>query len=677
LGKAIDATWTERLAARALSKSVRAAARRLAKERKSRRSDYNERSEKAGASEMLKALIEKGLRQHRAGRLGEARKFYEEALRLQPRDPDALHLAGLVHLQTGEAERAVGLIQRAIEELPDNPGFHANLGQAYLALGRAAEARAAFLRAAALDPANPQFAVAAASALALQGEAARAEEALRAAVQAHPAYALGWFDLGHAVREQGRLEEAVELYRRAAELAPSFPDAPLALASALHRLGRFEEAERAYRRHLALAPDSVPGAASLASLLIDCGRCEEAVALCRRALARAPSVELHCMLGSALLFLGRVGAALAPLRAALAQQPENVRARWGCGLALLETGAVEEALGELRRALELDPDSPALRYGMAGVHLALGDWAAGWKEHLSRPARERFLEKYPPLEPLPRLPETLEGQTLLLLREQGLGDELFFLRFAAELRARGAEIVHRAHPKLAGILGRVAIFDRVISESEPLPAADRVLLIGDLPLALGCTQTPPPLALAPLGEQLEATRARLAQLGPPPYVGVTWRAGTAPERQGTIWLLSKSLAPERLAAALRKVPGTVLSLQRHPAPGETERFAAALGRPVHDLSAVNEDLEAMLALLALLDDYVGVSNTNMHLRAGVGQTARVLVPRPAEWRWMIAGEESPWFPGFRIYRQGTDGDWGPALARLKEDLLAKYGVRTR
>ena len=76
----------------------------------------------------------------------------------------------------------------------------------------------------------------------------------------------------------------------------------------------------------------------------------------------------------------------------------------------------------------------------------------------------------------------------------------------------------------------------------------------------------------------------------------------------------------------------------------------------------------MLAVLALIEDYIGVSNTNMHLRAGAGRTARVLVPQPPEWRWMAAGEESPWFPGFRIYRQGIDGDWGEALAKLARDL---------
>jgi hypothetical protein len=89
---------------------------------------------------------------------------------------------------------------------------------------------------------------------------------------------------------------------------------------------------------------------------------------------------------------------------------------------------------------------------------------------------------------------------------------------------------------------------------------------------------------------------------------------------------------------------------------------------VHDLSATNDDLERMLALLAVLDEYVGVSNTNMHLRAGIGLTARVLVPHPPEFRWMAAGDRSPWFPGFGVYRQRVDRDWTEALARLAADL---------
>ena len=120
--------------------------------------------------------------------------------------------------------------------------------------------------------------------------------------------------------------------------------------------------------------------------------------------------------------------------------------------------------------------------------------------------------------------------------------------------------------------------------------------------------------------------------------------------------------------AFAKAGGTLIALQRNPQSGEIERLAASAHRPVHDLSPLNEDLEAMLALLALIDDYVGVSNTNMHLRAGLGRSARVLVPFPSEWRWTFNKERSPWFPEFPLYREDRKSGWAAALRRLSADL---------
>ena len=135
----------------------------------------------------------------------------------------------------------------------------------------------------------------------------------------------------------------------------------------------------------------------------------------------------------------------------------------------------------------------------------------------------------------------------------------------------------------------------------------------------------------------------------------------------------KNAPLDRLATALGAAPGTMIALQRAPEPGELDRLAAALGRPVHDLTALNDDLEAMLALVAALDDYVAVSNTNVHLRAAVGRASRVLVPNPPEFRWMAEGRESLWFPGTTVYRQETDQDWTLALADLASDLRAAAG----
>jgi hypothetical protein len=239
----------------------------------------------------------------------------------------------------------------------------------------------------------------------------------------------------------------------------------------------------------------------------------------------------------------------------------------------------------------------------------------------------------------------------------------------------------------------------VLPENAELPAADAYVLLGDLPhalhelpssktlraspgdpkaprlsdfarrIAVFWPQPPHAMRIEPLAERLAEMRERLSTFGPPPYIGVTWRGGIAPNKQREgAWRLYKKVDLSVIAGALQGVGGTVIALQHNPMRGEIDALSAALRRPVHDATALNDDLEGMLALLALLDEYVGVSNTNMHLRAAVGKTARVLVPVPAEWRWMRCGKSSPWFPGFGIYRQSLQGNWIDAYTALNHDL---------
>lgn len=651
----------------------------------------------------VRALLEQGLKRHRAGQFAEALILYEQALVQHPTHPDALHLAGVAALQCGRAGQAVARIEAAVRQQPDHPGFQGNLAHAYFELNRYAEAHAAFRRAATLDPRAPQFEVGAANCLALQGRVAEAELQLRDVVRRHPGFALAWFNLARAVRDQARPAEAASLFQRAIELDPAFADAYTGLGNALQAMERLDDAERAYREYLVRQPGSEAGHCNLAFVLMDRGAFAEAVAVCRRALETAPgSAELHLVMGAALAHQGRLTAALEAFDQAVGIDPENPRARWAYGYALVETGRTQEGLRWLQALRTEQPQAAEFRDSLSLVLLSLGDLREGWADYPGRATRLKFQAENPGLRLSDELPDDLSGRTVCLLREQGLGDELFFLRFAAELKARGARIVYQAHPKIASLAGRVPALDQLTPWNEPPPAADAVLLVGDLPRVLGKTDAspwqrrgaspqptgeaaargfpihlrifhpglPPPLGLSVMPHRLEDAKRRLAERGPPPYRGVTWRAGTPPAQQrGQAWVLHKEIGLDAFGAALRGVGGTWVALQRNPGPGEIERLSACAGTPVGDFSALNEDLEAMLALLALLDDYIGVSNTNMHLRAGTGRAARVLVPRPAEWRWLAAGDTSPWFPGFRVYRQRTDGDWGKALERLRDDLL--------
>lgn len=210
----------------------------------------------------------------------------------------------------------------------------------------------------------------------------------------------------------------------------------------------------------------------------------------------------------------------------------------------------------------------------------------------------------------------------------------------------------------------------ILSDCGPIgmraAPADLAYCAADLPHLLAANDapaTPPSIVLAPLPDRVEAIRARLAAAGPAPYIGLTWRAGIQQRDR-----LSKIVPQDAISTALRGIEATPIALQRMPAESEIDTLANDIGRPVADFTDLNDDLEDMLACVGLIDDYVCVSNTNVHLRAACGLPSGVLVPHPPEFRWMSTGEESPWFPNCPLYREDYRNGWAIAAEKLANDL---------
>ncbi len=386
---------------------------------------------------------------------------------------------------------------------------------------------------------------------------------------------------------------------------------------------------------------------------IHAGRLTEARACYEQAIAIDPGyVRALNNLGTLLDDLGEHGAAESRFRAAIAVDPDVPEPWVGLGTNLRIQGRLAEARAAYEHALKRRASFPAVRWNLAMIDLAEGRFVDGWTNYLFRPGVDRARA------PLVELPDDLTGTIIEIVDEQGLGDALFFLRFAPALRARGACLQYRADARISGFVARTMDFGTAPSGAPTIRVA-----LGDLPYLLAATTCPASLSVAPLAARIGAMKEALEKAGPPPHIGVTWRAG-----QRADGVLFKEVPLDPLGAALRQSRGTLIDVQRAPQPGEHARLEAAAGRRIADFSGRNDDLEDMLALISLLDDYVAVSNTNIHLRAAVGRVARVLVANPAEYRWMAAGETSLWFPGFSLYRQSPSGAWDSALAHLADDL---------
>lgn len=602
------------------------------------------------------------------GRPAEAEPHVKRALALDGDDPHAHFALGVAQLQQQHLEAAAESFRAARRLDPSNGPALANLGTVLVQLGRLAEGEKALEQAAAEQPASVDPLLNLAMLRSGRGEHGPALEFARRAVAASRGNAQAGYVYGVIALRAGELAKAHDALRAVVEAMPEHADAQANLGACLGDLGRPQEAAEHLEKAVRLAPANPRLWCNLALARLEAGHRAGAGAALQEAAKLAPGTPMvlghEGMLDAA---SGRLDEAEARFRSALSREPDPFYCI-GLGTVLYERGEPEAAAAEYEAFVRAHPEGTSVRFELAGMLLQLGRFREAWPYYEYRPqtlARRSRGEVPAPL-------ASLRGQRIALRFEQGLGDHLFFLRFLPAFRslAQPAMVDYSSLSKIASIAARVPGIDHVTVDA---PAQGIDVMLGDLPAYVGGDQTPPPVRI----DSLPAARDRAAELleraGPGPYLAVTWEAGqsASPIRhvRAAATLLHKSIDARQLGEALRGWRGTVLSLQRKPRPEGHAAFEEGLGARAADLSALNDDLETMLALLEQVDEYAGVSNTNMHLRAATGRTARVLVPRPFEWRWLYRGDESPWFPGFRLYRETAHAGWGETLAALRRDVI--------
>jgi len=500
-----------------------------------------------------------------------------------------------------------------------------------LASGRFVEAAEVLRKAVRLDRDSPRPQLMLAYALWQAGQRGEAILGLRRLAERAPGNADAWFNLGNFYRAERRLDEALAAFRRAVRLQPGNAAAQVNLIYVLVQAGRFEDAESAVRSAL----ESFPAEPDL---LVNLAQIQRAT---------------H-----------RLSEAMATLECCVALAPRHPGYRVTRALVRGDLGEHEHALAELDEVIRDRPQFPDAHCAKAQLLLSRRRYAGAWREFLWRPERAAWLaaEGKPFTAATPSL-EELRGKPVVICGEQGLGDVLFFLRFAPLVERVAASIHLDIEPRLQAVLPA--------QWSAPAGAGAIRILAGDLPAIAG-GEPVAPLRLSPAADRVAQARERLARCGPPPYIGMTWQGGFRwEEMPEPCSKLFKRVPPEALGNCLKRCRGTLISVQRGSLPEDLATLATAAQRQVHDFSDVNHDLPAALALLSLLDHYVAVSNTNVHFRDSVAKPTRVLVTHPAEWRWCVEGERSPWLTHATLYRQALDGAWDDALARLEQELAVQ------
>lgn len=483
----------------------------------------------------VKKLFERALEHHKAGRLAESKKLYDEILALDPKHADSLHLSGMVAYASGDLANAAALIERAIKLQPGGDIYLGNLGNVLSALGRGDEAIARYKQAIAINPKNPT----------------------------------PYSNLGNAYSSSGKLEDAVIQYEKALLLRPDFYEALFNLGLTLRSLGRFDEA----------------------------------IAVQRKATDRFPDfAEAHYTLGQSLLLHGD-----------LEEGWPEYDWRWKLG----EYAWLRNIHGEFSQPL----------------------WGG----------------------------ESLEGKTILVYGEQGMGDSFQFVRYLPSVVARGGKVIFAVHPPLRRVIGKIPGVILVSLDTVPLPSFDVHSPLLSLPRILGTLHVEdipaevPYLAAEP--ERIGHWKDRLAQFKGF-KIGIAWQGNpNAKIDKG------RSL-PLAAFAALAKLPNvTLISLQQRDGLDQLDRLpdgmrVERLGGDVDRDGAFVDTAAIMMNL-----DLVIVSDSAIaHLAGALARPVWVPLKKVPDWRFLLDRDDSPWYPSMRLFRQAVDGDWEAVFGKIADAL---------
>ncbi|AOI47055.1 tetratricopeptide repeat protein [Burkholderia oklahomensis] len=478
----------------------------------------------------------------------------------------------------------------------------------------------------------------------------------------------------------GRAGDAVELARLYDALAPASPAAAFNHGYALQHAGRHADAISPYRRVLAVAPawPSLKNNLAIAVRMTG-GDAAEELALLEGAAADAPSApDAWINLVIARLRGRDLPGALDASAKALALAPDSPLALNNAAMAYKEAQRWDDAERIAARVSERDPDNASHRFNLALIHLARGDYAAGWPEHEMRWSGAPELRGKLPALPGPRWRgEPLAGKTLLVWGEQGMGDLLQFSRFVPALAERvhreGGRLEWNSFPQMGDLLVRSlgAHVDGYragggVAELQPF---DYEIPLMSVPWMLG-------LGDALLGDTVPYLRADDAAIaGWRERFAASAPAGAAPLRVGLAWTGSlahqrnpfRRVGLDRYAAAFGGVGGvTFHSLQ--PGAAADIEAARAAGFPIVDETAELRTFDDTAAYVGALDLVVSVCTSVAHLSGALGRPTWVLLDVNPHWVWQLERRDSPWYPTATLYRQREFTRWEPVMEEAARDL---------
>jgi len=498
--------------------------------------------------------------------------------------------------------------------------------------------------------------------------------------------------LAMALERMGHLHKALITYERAFELDPEDPELLINLGLTAWNLKLTDGAAKMFQLYIAACPDSPLGYNNLGSVQSDMGQPDVAIETLRAALYRMPEEAiLWNSLATVLAENGRADESLIFYEESARLAPSFARAYHNLGYAYQHISQLDKALVAYDKALELVVD-PAERietqHSRSICLIGLGKLEEGFREYEIR-NNERFRAYFHHMINAPRWHgEDLRGKKLLLVGEQGLGDEIMFSNILPDAQAavgdsgklqicvdpRMIPLYQRSYPKaeVGTYDDRTLIDDNGNKALRLVPFASKDNL-PDYWSPMGSAlqyyrksvaDFPRKPFLVPDPERVTAFKKKLAAL-PGKKVGICWRSMLMTGKR------AKYFSPIDVWGDLLQIPGlTFVNLQYGDSAPDIARAKEKFGVAVHQVEGLDlkDDIDGTAALSLALDLVVSAPTAAAHTAASVGTEVWYL---SVGLGWPQLGTaEYPWHPKTRVYWPEKFGDWDDVMPRLAGDLAA-------
>jgi tetratricopeptide (TPR) repeat protein len=601
------------------------------------------------------------LQRHHAGDLAEAERLYRQVLAMQPDQPDALRLLGVVMCQTGRRPEALEVVRRAVALRPEAAEFHFDLAGVLRSMGQIGPAIAAYQRAVQL---RPDFV----EAFSLLGETLKDAGLLDQAVVAagrvaelRPDLAETHCNFGHLLNETGQWDRAIVECNRSIQIRPDLAGAYNNLGIALNRIGDMTQSIAAYRKAIELEPNSAQFRSNLAITLCENRDLEEAMVQCRRAIELRPDDPVnYSNLGSIHGAMGDLDQAEAAYRHALKLRPDYLEVYCNLGHLFYFKGLWDQAEAVYHDVLARKPDHPQAHWSLALIYLSRGDYQRGW-DHYEWRWRVKELRMRRRTD-APRWDGgDLNGRAILIHNEQGFGDTIQFIRYLPEVARRGGKIILACQRELFSLLETFPHIHQCVPNDQPVSGYEVLCPLLSLP---GLFQT-----------RVQSIPADVPYLRADPVRSQRWRERLADDgrlKVGLVWAgrpkhpndRNRSIPLERLAPLAGAPRARFISLQTGQAAGQ----AKTAPMPLDDWTGELADFAETAALIDNLDLVISVDTAVIHLAGALGKRVWVLLPFIPDWRWMMEREDSPWYPTMRLFRQEHIGEWEMPIEQVAKTL---------